>query len=98
MAILRSRRQRNQIIYEAMVHNYQLPNEFYRKAPKERRLQAAMVYFAWSVGLFIFFIMVHCEAIAMLMIIPFILGIGRLISYIIENRKKQHVDDADTLG
>lgn len=98
VAILRGRRQRNQIIYEAMIHNYQLPDEFYRKAPKERRLQNGIAYIAWSVGLFIFFIMVNCDAIAMLMIIPFILGIGRLISYILENRKKQDVDDADTLG
>ena len=98
VAILRSKRQRNQIIYEAMIHNYQLPEGFIRKAPKERRLQNAIAYIAWSIGLFIFFIMVNCNAIAMLMIIPFILGAGRLISYIVENRKKQYVDDSATLG
>lgn len=97
-AILRGRRQRNQIIYEAMMRNYQLPAEFYRKAPKERRLQNAFAYMAWSIGLFVFFMMVHSRAIAMLMIIPFILGIGRLVSYFIESRKKQDIDDVDTLG
>lgn len=82
--IFKSKRDRNRLIASAMEHGYSLPSEFLvpRQVPRVR-LQSAINYLAWGIGIFIFFQAVGWEEASALMLIPIIIGLGKLIAYCI---------------
>lgn len=87
--IFKSKRDRNRVIMEAIASGYTLPDRFYNIPDRKPRLQPAANYLAWSAGFFAFFMINGKTGIAMLTIIPFIIGLGKLATYIIASRKKE---------
>jgi len=82
--IFKSKRDRNRLIATAMQQGYNLPAEFLvpRQVPKFR-LQSAINYIAWGIGLFVFFQAEGAAEVASLTLIPIIIGLGKLIAYCI---------------
>lgn len=82
--IFKSKRDRNRLIALAIENGRELPKEFYipREVPRVR-LQSGINYMAWGIGLMIFFKVADCEEMAMLMLIPIIIGVGKLATYCI---------------
>lgn len=84
--IFRIRRDRNRLITHAIDHGYRLPDSFWADPAENRpvRLQSAVSFLACGIGIFCFFICLGAKAVAMLGLIPAIIGIGRLIAYFIQ--------------
>ncbi len=95
--IFRSKRDRNNLIREAIASGYPLPKEFFITQIPRERLQSAVKYIAWSVGLFLFFMIVGLDAIAYLCFIPMIIGLGKLTAYFLYEHKsrKRNINDND---
>ncbi|MCM1331552.1 MAG: DUF6249 domain-containing protein [Bacteroides sp.] len=90
--IYRTKRDRNRVIYESVVSGHQLPAEFYKSRPRKIRFQSAVAWLAWSIGLFAFFMIVDREELAPLMLIPFIIGAGKMAAFFMYDYKKDNVD------
>ncbi|MCM1093989.1 MAG: DUF6249 domain-containing protein [Lachnospiraceae bacterium] len=90
--IYRTKRDRNRVIYESVVSGHQLPAEFYKSRPRKIRFQSAVAWLAWSIGLFAFFMIVGREELAPLMLIPFIIGAGKMAAFFMYDYKKDNVD------
>ncbi len=96
--IFRSKRDRNNLIREAISSGYALPKEFFITHVPRERLQSAVTYIAWAVGLFLFFMIINTKAIAYLCFIPFIIGLGKLLAYFLYEHKKRNgstIDNTD---
>lgn len=90
--IYKTKRDRNRIIYESVVSGHTLPKEFYRIRPRKARFQSSVAWLAWSIGLFVFFMIVGWQEVAMLMLIPFIIGAGKMAAFFMYDYKKDNVD------
>lgn len=90
--IYRTKRDRNRVIYESVVSGRPLPAEFYKSRPRKIRFQSAVAWLAWSIGLFAFFMIVGGEDVAPLMLIPFIIGAGKMAAFFMYDYKKDNVD------
>lgn len=101
--IFKSKRDRNQLIATAMQHGYNLPTEFLLPRQKPRvRLQSAITYLAWGIGLLVYFQAGRWKNVSALMLIPIIIGLGKLIAYsiyelptIINKHKANRQTDCD---
>ena len=85
-------RERNKLIEKAIDNNYPLPDNFFisQKSPRTR-LQSALVWLAWGVGVVAFFLIVDPTVTAYsLGLIPLLVGAAKLITYFIEDRKKDN--------
>ena len=85
-------RERNKLIEKAIDNNYPLPDNFFisQKSPRTR-LQSALVWIAWGVGVVAFFLIVDPTVTAYsLGLIPLLVGAAKLITYFIEDRKKDN--------
>ncbi|TFU94724.1 hypothetical protein E4T81_02365 [Barnesiella sp. WM24] len=94
--IYKSKRDRNRVIMESIASGHTLPDRFYNIPDRKPRLQPAVNYLTWSAGFFAFFIINGKTAAAMLTLIPFIIGVGKLASYIISTRKNKDSDNDST--
>ncbi len=82
--IFRSKRDRNRVIAMAIERNYPLPDEYVMPRQTTKfRLQSAINYLAWGIGLLVFFQAVDSKEVSALMLIPIIIGIGKLLGYIV---------------
>lgn len=88
--IHKSKRDRNMVIVDAMAKGYTLPDSFYNKPERRPHLQPAVNYLAWSTGFFAFFAISDYMKAAMLALIPFIIGIGKLATYLMAVRKEKN--------
>lgn len=89
--IYRRRTIRYRIIEKAIENNVQLPSEFYKgeeARPRRSRLQSALVWIAWGVGIILFLLIADGTDGIGFGIIPILVGIAKLITYIVEDRKK----------
>lgn len=95
--IFRSKRDRNNLIREAIASGYQLPKEFFITQIPRERLQSAVKYIAWGIGLFLFFMILGVDAIAYLCFIPLIIGLGKLVAYFLYEHKsrKRNINNTD---
>ncbi len=91
--IYKSKRDRNRVIMESLATGRPLPDRFYNIPDRKPRLQPAVNYLAWSAGFFAFFLIRDKTSMAMLTLIPFIIGIGKLATYIIATRKSGNTDN-----
>lgn len=91
--IYKSKRDRNRVIMESIASGHTLPDRFYNIPDRKPRLQPAVNYLAWSAGFFAFFVINHKIGIAMLTLIPFIIGLGKLATYIIATRNDKNCDN-----
>ena len=85
-------RERNKLIEKAIECNYPLPDDFF-KAPIQHksRLQSALVWLAWGVGIVVFFLIVDPTVTAYSIgLIPLLVGAAKLITYFVEDRKKDN--------
>ena len=84
--IFKSKRDRNKVAM-AIERNQPIPSELSQAGSERRpRLQPAINYLAWGIGLTVFFQIVNRPEIASLMLIPIIIGLGKLFSYIMYER------------
>lgn len=60
------------------------------------KLQSGIKMVAWSVGIFAFFMIVDAASVAVLALIPFIIGLGRLYAYYRDSRKVSDTSDDST--
>lgn len=89
--IYRRRTIRYRIIEKAIENNIQLPTEFYKgeeARPRRSRLQSALVWIAWGVGIITFLLIADGKDGIGFGIIPILVGTAKLITYIVEDRKK----------
>lgn len=91
--IYKSKRDRNRVIMAAASAGYTLPDRFYNIPDRKPRLQPSVNYLAWSTGFFAFFMIIHKTQLAMLALIPFIIGLGKLATYIIATRNSNNRDN-----
>jgi hypothetical protein len=84
--IYRTKRSRNEVIKASIESGRELPAEFFARRSTGSRLQSGFCYIAWGVGIFAFFIG-FAEYIAWIGVIPFIIGIGKLVAYYIYDYK-----------
>lgn len=90
--IYRSKKDRNRVVYESIVTGRALPVGFYKDRPKNMRFQSAVAWLAWSIGLFVFFAIIDSAEVAFLMLIPFIIGVGKLAAFFMYDYKKERSD------
>lgn len=83
-------RERNKLIEKAIESNYTLPRDFFASFGNPRtRLHSALVWLAWGVGIMAFFLIITDETVYAIGIIPLLVGIAKLITYFVEDRKKE---------
>lgn len=83
-------RERNKLIEKAIENNYTLPHDFFASYRNARtRLQSALVWLAWGVGIMAFFLIITDETVYAIGIIPLLVGVAKLITYFVEDRKKE---------
>lgn len=83
-------RERNNLIEKAIENNYTLPHDFFASYRNARtRLQSALVWLAWGVGIMAFFLIISDETVYAIGIIPLLVGVAKLITYFVEDRKKE---------
>ncbi|MBE6318958.1 MAG: hypothetical protein E7081_08305 [Bacteroidales bacterium] len=84
-------RDRNKLIEKAIENNYPLSEDFFasQKSPRTR-LQSALVWLAWGIGIMgFFYIVAPTETVYAIGLIPLLVGIAKLITYFLEDRKKE---------
>ena len=84
-------REHNKLIEKAIENNYPLPDNFF-DAPKRHksRLQSSLVWLAWGIGTMGFFYIVDpTETAYSIGLIPLLVGVAKLITYFVEDRKKE---------
>lgn len=88
-------REHNKIVEKAIESNYPLPDDFF-KAPKlhKSRLQSALVWLAWGIGVIAFFLIVSGinNTVYAIGLIPLLVGAAKLITYFVEDRKKEDAE------
>ncbi len=93
--MLKKRRLHYHAIELAISNGRELPDSFYdnfNKFKSKSRLQSSLVWISWGIG--IFFILYFSDDIesASFGIIPLLVGISKLITYHVEDRKKNQKD------
>ena len=87
-AITSRQRERNKLIEIAIKSNYPLPDNFFSKPQTSHtRLQSALVWLACGIGTIAFFLVIFDDALYAIGIIPLLIGIAKLITYFVEDRK-----------
>ena len=87
-AITSRQRERNKLIEIAIKSNYPLPDNFFSNPQTSRtRLQSALVWLACGIGTIAFFLVIFDDALYAIGIIPLLIGIAKLITYFVEDRK-----------
>lgn len=85
----KAKRDRNRVIETAIKNNAKIDpiifNDF--KSPRTR-LHAALVWMAWGLGIVIFFLFVDAIEVIGLGAVPFFVGVAKLITYFLEDRKQ----------
>ncbi len=86
----KSKLSRNRLMETAIKNNQEIPKEFFmEKTPKPKsRLQSSIVAFGWGMGILFFFIANSDYKLATLSVIPFMIGVAKLITYFVEDRPK----------
>ena len=86
-------REHNKLIEKAIECNYPLPNDFFN-APKQSksRLQSALVWLAWGIGIISFCLIMSNDTVYAIGLIPLLVGIAKLITYFVEDRKKEDAE------
>lgn len=84
-------REHNKLIEKAIENNYPLPDKFF-DAPKRHKssLQSSLVWLAWGIGTMGFFYIVDpTETAYSIGLIPLLVGVAKLITYFVEDHKKE---------
>lgn len=85
----KAKRDRNRVIETAIRNNAKIDpivfNDF--KSPRTR-LHAALVWMAWGLGIAVFFLFVDAVEVIGLGAVPFFVGVAKLITYFLEDRKQ----------
>ena len=83
-------RERNKLIEKAIDNNYPLPDDFFSSQKNSRtRLQSALVWLAWGIGIISFFLIMSNDTVYAIGLIPTLVGIAKLITYFVEDRKNE---------
>ena len=86
-------RERNKLIEKAIDNNYPLPDDFFSSQKNPRtRLQSALVWLAWGIGIISFCLIMSNDTVYAIGLIPLLVGIAKLITYFVEDRKKEDAE------
>lgn len=85
ICIVRVKKNSNQVAITAMEKGYRYP--LVDQDIVANKLQSGIKMIAWAVGIFAFFMVVDATSVAVLALIPFIIGMGRLYAYYHDVRK-----------
>lgn len=90
--IYRKRTIRYRIAEKAIEKNMTLPESFFAipEAEKKSRLQSGLVWIGWGLGLICLFAVCGSIKTAMIGLIPLFVGTAKLITYFVEDRKKDN--------
>ena len=90
--IYRKRTIRYRIAEKAIEKNMTLPESFFAipEAEKKSRLQSGLVWIGWGLGLICLFAVCGSIKTAMIGLIPLFVGAAKLITYFVEDRKKDN--------
>lgn len=90
--IYRKRTIRYRIAEKAIEKNMTLPESFFMvpEADKKSRLQSGLVWIGWGLGLICLFAVCGSVKTAMIGLIPLFVGAAKLITYFVEDRKKEN--------
>lgn len=91
----KKRKLRYHTIELAITSGHELPDSFYESFdnPKHKsRLQSALVWMAWGLGLGLLFFVCGEPEFAAIGSIPLLVGIAKLITYFVEDRPKKEKD------
>jgi uncharacterized membrane protein HdeD (DUF308 family) len=90
--IYRKRTIRYRIAEKAIEKNMTLPESFFAipEAEKKSRLQSGLVWIGWGLGLICLFAVCGSIKTAMIGLIPLFVGVAKLITYFVEDRKKDN--------
>lgn len=90
--IYRKRTIRYRIAEKAIEKNMTLPESFFAipEAEKKSRLQSGLVWIGWGLGLICLFAVCGTIKTAMIGLIPLFVGAAKLITYFVEDRKKDN--------
>lgn len=93
--IYRKRTIRYRIAEKAIEKNMTLPDSFFAipEADKKSRLQSGLVWIGWGLGLICLFLVCSSIKTAMIGLIPLFVGVAKLITYFVEDRKKDNNDN-----
>lgn len=86
-------REHNKLIEKAIESNYPLPDNFF-SAPKrsKSRLQSGLVWLAWGLGIIGFCLIISDDTVYAIGLIPSLVGVAKLITYFVEDRKKEDAE------
>lgn len=82
---------RNRVVETAIREGRELPPQFFYilgKSSPERRFKSALMWIAWGLGLMVFFIVVDATPVVALMSIPVMIGVAKVVTYFIFDRKR----------
>lgn len=87
---------RNRVIEFAIKNNAKIDSGIFSdyKTPRTR-LHSALVWMAWGVGIMVFFCCVGADVVIGLGAVPLFVGIAKLITYFVEDRKQQSEIEKD---
>lgn len=94
----KKRKLRYHTIELAITNGKNLPDSFYEnldQSSTKSRLQSALVWIAWGVGIILFLLSVSNIDWATMGVIPLLVGAAKLITYIAEDRQKNKKGDAE---
>jgi len=85
----KAKRDRNRVIETAIQNNAKIdPIIFDEYKSPRTRLHGALVWMAWGLGLFVFCFFIDCVELAGIGAVPFFVGLAKLITYFLEDRKQ----------
>lgn len=94
----KKRKLRYHTIELAISNGRDLPDSFYESFDNKNgrsRLQSALVWIAWGIGIALFLLCVDDIESAFIAAIPLLVGAAKLITYFIEDRPKKVKEDAE---
>lgn len=91
---------RNRIIEKAIENNAQLPEDFFKSHIEKSRLESALVWIAWGIGIALVLLVLNinneenAQNTYILGLIPFLVGIAKLITYFVEDHNNNQDENA----
>ncbi|MCM1021100.1 MAG: DUF6249 domain-containing protein [Muribaculum sp.] len=86
VAIVKIKKNSNQVLITSIEKGYKLPND--NNNTLSAKFQSGIKMIAWSVGIFMFFMVIDSMSMAVLALIPLIIGVGRLAAFYLDKKKE----------
>lgn len=86
----RKNRERNRVVAMSIERGIPLPPDYFRSTLAKSRLQSGLVWIMWGIGIAVFFlVLIGLKSAVALGLIPFLVGMAKLITYFVEDRPQK---------